>query len=117
MSLAAKLNKGRQTVAEGIDTANLEYVKAADIAFEEGDPIRLRGFFIKTGGEYGESITLVTDNGLGINVPSRYVEMFKGYSDDEVEEIKAGKLGINAIKSDVKTKKGKTTMIEFCDLD
>lgn len=116
MSLAAKLNKGRQTVAEDIKTEDLEYVKAADIAFEGGDPIRLKGFFTKSG-EYGESITLVTDKGLGINIPSRYVEMFKNYTDEEVEEIKAGKLGISAIKADVKTKKGKTTMIEFCDLD
>lgn len=116
MGLANRLNRGKETVAEGINTKELDYVKAADIAFEEGEPIRLKGFFIQSG-KYGESITLVTDNNLGINVPSRYVNMFKEYTDDEVEQIKAGKLGISSIKADVETKNGRTTMINFIDLD
>lgn len=116
MGLASKLNRSKNTVADGIDTKELDYVKAADIAFEGGNPIVLRGFFIQLG-KYGESITLVTDNNLGINIPSRYVDMFKEYTDDEVEQIKAGKLGIAAIKADVETRNGKTTTIDFVDLD
>lgn len=116
MGLANKLNSNRQTVADGIDTKELDYVKAADIAFEDGDPIILRGFFIQSG-KYGESITLVADNNLGINIPSRYVQKFKEYSDDDVELIKAGKLGIAAIHKDVETKNGKTTTLDFIDLD
>ena len=113
MGLANKVNRKGGTVADGIDTKNLEYVKAKDICFEDGDPIVLKGFFFQNG-KYGKSVTLVTDK-LGINVPSRYVEMFEQFDPAEVEEIKAGKLGISKIY-EMDTDNGKTAMIEFIDL-
>ena len=113
MGLANKVNRSNSTVAEGINTKDLEYLKASDILFEGGDPIVLKGFFIQTG-KYGESITVVTDR-RGINLPKRYVEMFKSFTPEEIEEIKAGKLGIAAIK-DAETDNGKTVFIDFVDL-
>lgn len=113
MGLANKVNRSNSTVAEGINTKELDYIKASDILFEGGDPIVLKGFFIQSG-KYGESITVVTDR-RGINLPKRYVEMFKSFTPEEIEEIKAGKLGIAAIK-DVETDNGKTVFIDFVDL-
>ena len=113
MGLANKVNRSNSTVAEGINTKELEYLKASDILFEDGDPIVLKGFFIQSG-KYGESITVVTDR-RGINLPKRYVEMFKAFTPEEIEEIKAGKLGIAAIK-DAETDNGKTVFIDFVDL-
>lgn len=113
MSLANKVNRKGGTVAEGIDTKKLEYVKAKEILFEDGDPIILKGFFFQNG-KYGKSVTLVTDK-LGINVPERYVKMFEEYTPDEIEEIKAGKLGISKIYM-IHTDNGDTPMLDFIDL-
>lgn len=113
MGLANKVNRSGGTVAEGIDTKSLEYVKAKEILFEDGDPIVLRGFFF-TSGKFGKSVTLVTDK-LGINVPKRYVEMFESYNQDEIEQIKAGKLGISKITK-FDSPNGETVMLEFVDL-
>ena len=113
MSLAKKVNRKGGTVADGIDTKSLEYVKAKEICFEDGDPMVLRGFFFQTG-KYGKSVTLVTDK-LGINVPERYVKMFEEFDPDEIEQIKDGKLGISKIYM-ISTDNGDTPMLEFVDL-
>lgn len=122
MSLANKVNTGRQqTVREGIDTKSLEYFKAKEMCFTGGDPIVVVGFFIQSG-KYGESVTLVALRGLkdnpvpyGINIPKRYAEMFKNLTAEEIEEVKAGKLGIASIQM-METDNGTTVSIEFCDL-
>ena len=113
MGLANKVNRKGGTVAEGIDTKTLQYVKAKEICFEEGDPIVLKGFFFQTG-KYGKSVTLVTDK-LGINVPERYVKMFESFEPEEVEQIKEGKLGIAKIYM-IDTDNGQTAMLDFVDL-
>lgn len=116
MGIANKLNSGksRRTLPEDFDLDGINYVKAKDIAFEDEDPIKLVGFIIKKG-DYGKSITLYSKN-LGINIPSRYVEMFENMDDDEVEDIINGHLGIAAIHPNIKTKQGVTVGIDFVDL-
>lgn len=122
MGLAGKLNSGRRnTVPDEIDTKNIRYISAADYAKDVSEyPLALAGFFIKDG-DYGKQVTVIvrTVNGtnfLGLNIPKRYVEMFESFTEDEVEDIKAGKLGISMIEPDVKTPKGKTTAITFIDM-
>lgn len=47
MRLANKVNgSGRQTVAEGINTKELEYFKAKELIGSDKFPIRLKGFFL-----------------------------------------------------------------------
>jgi hypothetical protein len=120
MGIANKLNSGRkQTVREGIDTKDLRYLSAAEYAKTNPDyPVSLAGFFIKNG-EYGEQVTLIIMDGetpTGLNIPKRYVDMFKDLEPDEIDEIINGHLAISAITPDVKTPKGKTTYIEFEDV-
>lgn len=118
MGIANKLTTGhRQTVAEGINTKELEFLKAKEMLFNGGDPIILKGFFIQSG-KYGKSVTLVAMRGedpYGINIPKRYVKMFETLTDEEVEDIKAGKLGIGAIEA-METNNGNTVAITFVDL-
>ena len=122
MGLANKVNgQGKSTVREGIDTKELEYIKIDELATMKGIkfPVRIIGFFIKDG-DYGKNCTLIVDTGkevLGVNVPKRYAEKFEAYDEAEVEEIKDGGLGIGEIKLDFQTPKGKTTMIEFVDME
>lgn len=122
MGLANKVSTGTiNTVADGINTKEIEYFKAKEMLFSGGDPIVLKGFFLQTG-KYGESVTLIClkgtkDNPIpyGLNVPKRYAETFKNLSNEEIEEIKAGKLGIASI-SKMGSSNGETVVIEFVDL-
>lgn len=122
MSLANKVNgQGKSTVREGIDTKELEYIKIDELPDVKGIkfPVRIIGFFIKDG-DYGKNCTLIVDTGkdvLGVNVPKRYAEKFEAYDEDEVEQIKEGALGIGEVKLNFQTPKGKTTMIEFVDME
>lgn len=121
MGLADKFsNKRKNTVREGIDTKEIGYISAAELAdfAPEAFPLPLAGFFIKDG-DYGKQVTVIAeaDTGIfGINLPKRYVEMFEDLTPEEIEDIKEGKLAISGAEGDVKTPKGKTTMIEFSDL-
>ena len=115
MGLANKVNStGRQTVAEGINTKELEYFKAKELIGSDKFPIRLKGFFTQTG-KYGESVTVVADN-FGINLPKRYVDMFKVFIDEDVEQLKAGCLAIAGI-SEFEGNNGKTVTIDFIDME
>lgn len=116
MGLANKMNTGkRQTVAEGINTKGLEYFKAKEmISLPDEFPVRLKGFFIQEG-KFGESVTVVSDN-IGINLPKRYVDMFKDFTDEEVEQVKNGLLGISSIE-EFDGKNGKTVTINFIDME
>lgn len=121
MGIANKLNSNRkQTVREDIDTGSITYISAAELAKTVPPyPLPLAGFFMKDG-EYGRQITLIVDDGknvYGVNVPKRYVEKFEGLTEEEIDDVINGKSAINNITPEVKTKKGKTTMIEFIDLD
>lgn len=121
MGIANRLNTGRkQTVKEGIETKDLEYMSAADYAATKPKyPVHLAGFFLKNG-DYGEQVTIIVDDPkqgvIGVNIPKRYAELFKELTDEEIEAVKAGDLMITKIEPNVKTPKGKTTMIEFADV-
>lgn len=115
MGLANKVNStGRKTVAESINTKELEYFKAKELIGSDKFPIRLKGYFIQTG-KYGESITVVADD-FGINLPKRYVDMFKAFTDEEVEQLKAGCLAIADI-AEFDGNNGKTVTIDFVDME
>ena len=115
MGLANKVNStGRQTVADGINTKELEYFKAKELIGSDNFPIRLKGFFTQTG-KYGESVTVVADN-FGINLPKRYVEMFKAFTDEEVKQLKEGCLAIAGIY-EFDGNNGKTVSIDFIDME
>lgn len=122
MGLASTLNgQGRRTVADGIDTKVLTYLKAEELAKTEPPyPLRLRGFFCKDG-DYGRNCTLIVQDFkgevYGVNVPKRYADKFDGLTDEQIEGLLSGDTGISSITPDFKTPKGKTTMIEFCDME
>lgn len=120
MGIAQKLNTGRkQTVREGVDTKELSYLKADELAKTNPPyPLPLCGYFLKDG-KFGRQVTLIVDDGkevYGVNVAKRYAEMFESLTDEEIDEVIAGKLGIQSITCDVSTPNGKTTVVDFCDL-
>ena len=122
MGIANKLNSSRrETMPEDINTKELTFIKAHELAkMNPPYPIPILGFFINNKGDYGPSVTLAVNiNGeiLGLNLPSRYVDMFKDLDDYDVKDILNGGLQITGIKGGVKTKNGTTCFIEFEDVD
>lgn len=121
MGIANKLDTGiKQTVKVGIETSELEYMSAADYADTKPKyPVHLVGFFLKNT-VYGEQVTIIVDDPkqdvIGVNIPKRYAKLFKELTDEEIEAVKAGDLMITKIEKNVKTPKGKTTVIEFADV-
>ena len=123
MGFANTLNGGarRDTVREDIDTKEITYMSAAELAkLQAPMPLPLAGYFIKDG-EYGKQVTVIVDDGkndpYGVNLPKRYVEKFEGLADEAIDAILDGKVAIGSIEGDVKTPKGKTTMVTFIDLE
>ena len=123
MGFANLLNGGkrRDTVREDIDTKDINYMSAAELAkINPPLPLPLAGFFIKDG-DYGKQLTVIIDDGkndpYGVNMPKRYVDKFEDMPDDAIDAILDGKLAIGSIEGGVKTPKGVTTMVEFIDLD
>lgn len=124
MSFASKHNKG--AVDWGIDTKNFEYFKLEDLYnMDQGidDPIELKGLFITSGekSEYGKSIVAILDDKL-VNLPQHMLDDVQDIlqSDDDVADIKAGKVGfyIHTYQSDKKKGKDKTCYsITWTDLD
>lgn len=123
MGFAESLNgdKKRDTVRADIDTKNIQYLAAAELAkLEPPMPLPLAGFFIKSG-DYGKQITVIVDDGkndpYGVNLPKRYVDKFDSLPDDGIDAIINGHVGIGSIEGGVKTPKGITTMIDFIDIE
>ena len=105
----ARLNGGsKRVVREGFDdTKDWPFIKVAELA---GKTIPMNGFFITSGGEYGDSCVIVGDNKL-INMPARAVkectELFIAPGDYR-QDLIDGKIQL-IVEGEVKTKKGKTT--------
>lgn len=90
MSIAAKYNKGG--IDWGIDTKDFKFKKLAD--FNVGQVIPVRGMFINTKSQFGDSPAIITDD-CNVNLPHHMVETIKEMlSDSElVAAVKAGKVG------------------------
>ena len=124
MSFASKHNKG--AVDWGIDTKNFEYFKLEDLYnMDQGidDPIELKGLFITSGekSEYGKSIVAILADKL-VNLPQHMLDDVQDIlqSDEDVADIKSGKVGfyIRTYQSDKKKGKDKTCYsITWTDLD
>lgn len=109
MSFAAKHNKG--AIDWGIDTEGFEYFKLADIYEIAGDDVvNLHGLFInsKNNSEYGDSCVAITSDRF-VNLPQYMIHEVKEILSDpeDVEAIKAGKVGFKIRTYESEKKKGK----------
>lgn len=122
MGIANKLNSGRKdTMPETINTKDLTYIKAAELAKSNPPyPMPVKGFFINNKGDFGPSLTVVVEikgEYIGINTPARYVKMFDELTSEEIDDILNGGLQITNIRAGVKTKNGITSYIDFEDVE
>lgn len=122
MGIANKLNSGRKdTMPETINTKELTYIKAAELAKSNPPyPMPVKGFFINNKGDFGPSLTVVVEikgEYIGINTPARYVKMFDELTSEEIDDILNGGLQITNIRAGVKTKNGITSYIDFEDVE
>ena len=100
--------KKRNTI--GIATA--DELKFSKLAEHVGESLKIYGYFINDGGKYGKSVAVVINPENAVNLPKRYVEIFEGLTDAEIDAITAGKVTLANIRS-VETKKGDTTEFDL----
>lgn len=120
MGMFEELNKhgGNSILPEDVDLMNIEFKPLRDFIGEE---FKLGGFFFSNG-QFGEQVALYAktknyQGGVKINVPNRYVEVFRTILNTKgaKENILNGKVLITNIKM-IATKKGQATAtFEFKD--
>lgn len=99
----------KKTNTIGIETVdNLTFTKLAE---HIGEELKIWGYFFNSSGKYGESVTVITSPETGVNLPKRYVALFKGLSDEEIEAITSGRLTLVNIHP-IETKSGESTTFE-----
>lgn len=109
MSFASRHNN--TTFTYDFDTKGFNYLKAS--ALDDNTIYKLYGYFFTTG-SYGKQAILVTDK-FYLNVPNYLVNDIEKFSDEDVTDIKHGKVGFKKSSYD---KNGKTHYtIEWIDLN
>lgn len=103
--------KHTTTVNELCNTENMEFKKLSDFI---GKKVRLWGFFY-TEGKFGKQVVGVTNNCL-VNLPKRAVEDFESLTDEEVEDVKNGKMVLTNIR-EFNSKSGQTVVYEYDDAE
>ena len=108
-----KLNKGKRTVREGINTDNMEYCKLSNFI---GQTIRVDGFWVSDKGNYGKQVVVV-GNGWLINMPKRATEQFEAIlkNDEMLNAVLDGHLALTDIRP-IKTNTGDTTSYTFTEI-
>lgn len=99
MSFASRNNKATFDIP--FDTSNFEFVKCAEL--EDGKVYKVYGYFSNVG-QYGKQYSLITDT-CYINLPKFMTDTLDGFDNDDVADIKAGKVGVK--KRCYKSKNGK----------
>lgn len=99
MSFASRNNKASFEIP--FDTSNFDFVKCADL--QDDVTYQVYGYFSVTG-QYGKQYNLITDK-FYVTLPKHMTDAIDAFTDDDVADIKAGKVGIK--KRIYKSKQGK----------
>lgn len=94
MSFATRHNKG---IIFDCATEGFEYKKLEDLYKEDPTAIyKIQGLYINTKGDYDPAPVLIGEE-FFINLPAHLYEVCKGIlaSDEDVADIKAGKVGVS----------------------
>ena len=93
MGFAAKHNKGG--IDWNVDTTDFNFISRADAFKAKPDQIHtLKGLYINTKGNFGDHPVAICD-GYFIDLPENILDDVKEilHSEEDIEEIKAGKVG------------------------
>ena len=97
------------TVAEGYVTENKDIVKMLDIV---GEQFRVWGFIITKPGAFGEGVLLCADQYM-VSLPKRYLDIFRSFSPEQIEQLKSGNTYVYDIKSVKASKTGQKDTVSF----
>lgn len=104
------MNAGHNgTVAEGYITENKEIVKMLNIV---GEHFRVWGFIITKPGTFGEGVLLCADQYM-VSLPKRYVEVFRSFTPEQVDQLKSGNTYVYDIKAVPAAKPGQKDTVSF----
>lgn len=102
MSFASKNNKGQRTFdidIEGYTFKSLKNIK-------NGDVFQMDGYYINTKGKYQDHpVIICKDLKMLIDAPVHMTETFKSFDDEDIEDIKAGKVACEVYTYDTDTRK------------
>lgn len=100
-------------LSEGMGSYSLHRDRAKLI----GQTVNVRGFLITKEGKYGRSVLVLIEPLDGVELlylPERYVEEFKGFTNDEVDAILNGKLALTNFR-ECEGKNGRYTAFDYAD--
>lgn len=98
------------TVNELVDTEGFEYHKLKEFA---GRTLRPIGFIVHNKSKYGKSACLVFEDCF-VNMPAYVCQTFDDFTEEEIEDIKRGKMVITNIKEG-HTDNGDTVFFDYDD--
>lgn len=100
----------KKTNTVGIET--VEKLTFTKLAEHVGEDLKIWGFFFNASGKYGESVTVITSPETGVNLPKRYVALFKELTDEEIKAITSGRVTLVNIQT-IETKSGDSTAFDI----
>lgn len=121
MSFASKFNRGTKNLFTYQQAEDATYTKCKELyehgyTEEKGRSVTCRGFFISTGGRFGDSPVMVCD-GFNVNLPSHMLQDVRDIMADaeSVADINAGKVGAYVYEYQ-NSRGGKSYSIRWTDL-
>ena len=119
MGFSKKANGNRrETMPEDVKVDELNFMHVKNLK-KKDFPITIVGFFINKG-KFGLGVTLIgkdkSDEYIGLNIPSWYVDRFKEAEDDDIKQMFDGKLLLTGVE-ETTTKNGTTYQLEFEDVE
>lgn len=122
MSFANRHNRTTSNVFTYQQAEDAPYCKVKDLfahnyTEEKKKPVRVRGMFIKKGGRYGDSATLICE-GFNVNLPGHMVDDIDDmlHNQDDIDDINAGKVGAYAYEY-VNSRGSKSYSIHWVDIN
>ena len=100
----------KKTVNELVDTKGFEYYKLKEFC---GKTLRPVGFIIHNKSKFGKSACFVFEDCF-VNLPSYVVKTLESFTDDEINDIKNGKLIITNIEEG-ECENGTTVFFDYDD--
>lgn len=103
MGFAERNNKGNRTF--DIDIKGFEFKALKD--FKDGDIFQMDGYYINTKGDFDDHPVIISEKlKMLVDAPAHMTETFKAFTDEDIEDIKAGKVACEVYSYETKRYKG-----------
>lgn len=103
MGFAERNNKGTRTF--DIDIKDFKFKALKD--FKDEDVFQMDGYYINSKGKYQDHPVIISKKlEMLVDAPAHMTETFKSFTDEDIEDIKAGKVACEVYTYDCDNRKG-----------